>query len=106
MPVDVTLTGIVYVPAGVLEPPPFPPVPPVPPPELTQLETPHVKSAPSTASTNSLRCLRYAKGIRNSPQASGRAPHKPGRPPAVLAEFGFPALGLDLFGVAESGFSS
>ena len=105
MPVDVTLIGIVYVPGGVLEPPNLPPVPPVPPLELTQLETPQVKTAASTMSKNILLRLRNAKGIRNSPQASGKARHKSGRPLAVLAELGSAALSLARFDVAESGFS-
>src|ERR1039458_3483484 len=95
MPKEVTLTGIVYVPGGVLEPPPLPPEPPppVPPPELVQLETPLAKIAARIASRKSLRRFKRASDTRSSPQASGRARGKAGPP----------ELGVSASGVAKAG---
>jgi hypothetical protein len=85
-PVDVTLTGIVYVPVAVPDPPPCPPeLPLVPPPELVQLDTPPAKIAANASIRKILRRLRNASGSSSNPHARGTARHNTG-PPSFNAD--------------------
>ena len=71
-PVDVTVTGIEYVPGGVLFALFWPVDPLAPPSELVQLETPALITAAISAISSSFRRRRSVSGRRMSAQARGQ----------------------------------
>jgi len=82
-PAEVTVTGIVYVPAGVafavdspLVPPPGPP--PEPPPELVQLDTLPIRIARIAPIHRDLRRFHHPNGNNRSPHTTGIALHRTG----------------------------
>ena len=77
-PLDITVTGMEYVPAGVLvlPSPPGGVVPPPPPPDPAQLDKPPATISP--AKTNKMdRRLFHASGNSSSPHATWSARHPP-----------------------------
>jgi len=79
-PVEVTVTAMVYVPAGVAfaaAPPPEPPPgpPPEPPPELAQLEAAPIRIARIAAFHRALRRFDHPNGNNMSAHSTGTAPH-------------------------------
>lgn len=77
MPVDVTVTGIEYVPGGVAFVPfctPEPPLPLMPPMALVQLDTPAISTTPNKTSKKTFRRCFSPRGSRKKPQASSQRP--------------------------------
>jgi hypothetical protein len=80
-PVEVTVTGIVYVPAGVVVVDPEPPLPPEElRPALAQLDAASVTTTSSTSMASSFRRRRRASGKTTSPQSMGNIRHFAGPP--------------------------